>query len=90
MRRERSGGQGVKEGIERKSCEGTLPQTPFFMISHGVCSTTQSLVLEKAEGEDGDGAGTAFLILTLKEQGCLPSLPTPIEWHPWQETQDSV
>lgn len=29
------------------------------------------------ETEAGEGAGTAFLILTLKEQGCLFPLSTP-------------
>lgn len=32
------------------------------------------------ETEAGQGAGTAFLILTLKEQGCLFSLSTPRLW----------
>lgn len=49
-----------------------------------------SPVLEKAESEGGEGAGTAFLTLILKEQGRIPSLPTPRDWRSWQETQDSV
>lgn len=42
------------------------------------------------ETEAGEGAGTAFLILTLKEQGCLFPLSTPRDCGVCIEAQDPV
>lgn len=76
MRRERSRGQGVKEGIERKSCEGrdgtghtATDPLLYDRTWHMLHCSEPSLVLEKAESEGGERAGAAFLNLTLKEQG---------------------
>lgn len=66
--------------------QGTLPQTPFLMLSCGLCSSAPripwALVLEKADTVAGEGAGASFLILTLKEQGCIPPLPIARDWAP--------
>lgn len=49
IRGERSGGsrlrkKGQREGfVKAEMGQCTQPQTPFFMISHGICSTAGSL-----------------------------------------------